>query len=386
MSLNDNYVDVSLDEIISNDINVKLIENADEIDGYETCTSVINIVGKTVNHVIVNTLRRVILSLIPIYGFDASNINITKNTSVFNNDMMRLRLSNFPVYFSKNLNSKYKNLKKIKYDQIINPDNSLSFAKELEYRANLGSAELDVTLDNTTQNITNNLTIIINVKNTSENDIMDVTTMTPGVKFYFEKEQISHIYANPLLIIQLQPGQEFVCTMISSLNIGLYNAIYRPCSMCHYEQLHENSYNLTVKSRRQINEKDIIIRACKIIKEKIKNSESVIIENISNYSKHNNIDDLEFSTEHLRNGTIVIEGEQHTMGNLISRFMQDHQNITYAGYKVGHPNVNQVEIEYSCRTDIIAVIKDVCRSIISTYDNIENKVLKMNAFGYQYNN
>ena len=46
-----------------------------------------------------------------------NNINITKNTSVFNNDMMRLRLSNFPVYLSKDLNRKYRDLKKLTYDQ-----------------------------------------------------------------------------------------------------------------------------------------------------------------------------------------------------------------------------------------------------------------------------
>jgi DNA-directed RNA polymerase alpha subunit len=48
-----------------------------------------------INHTIVNTYRRVILSDIPIYAFD--NITITENTSVFNNNYMKLRLRNLPV-------------------------------------------------------------------------------------------------------------------------------------------------------------------------------------------------------------------------------------------------------------------------------------------------
>jgi DNA-directed RNA polymerase subunit L len=381
--LDTNYVDVSLDELV-NDINIKVIDQKDEIDGYETSFCKLSVYGKQINHIIINTLRRVILSLIPVYSFDAENINITKNTSVFNNDMMRLRLSNFPVYLSKQLNKKYKDLKKINHNQIINPDNTLSHAKELEYRANLGSAEIDVTLeDSNKQDITNNLTITVNVKNNSENEIMNVMTNTPGVKYYLDKEQISHIYSNPLLIIQLQPGQEFICTMISSLNIPLYNAIFRPCTLCHFEKINENNYHLSVASRRQISEKDIIIRACKIIKEKIKSTEQVLTDNIKSYINDNE-DDENISTEHLRKGTIVIEGEQHTIGNLFSRFLQDHKNITFAGYRVGHPNVNQVDIEYVCNTSILTVIKEVCISMTKLFDQIESKVNVTGSFGYDY--
>ena len=381
-NLNANYVDVSLDGLV-NDINIKVNNQSDEIDGYETSFCEISLYGKQINHVIVNTLRRVILTLIPVYSFHTNDINITKNSSVFNNDMIRLRLSNFPVFLSKQLNVGYKNLKKLEYNQIINPENLLRNAKKLEYRANLGSAEYDITSDDDKQEITNNLTITINVKNISEDNIMNVMTNTPGVKFYLEQEQISHIYPNPLLIIQLQPKQEFVCTMKSSLNIGLYNATFSPCTICCFEKINENHFNFKLHSKRQISEKDIIIRACKIIKEKIKSTGQVLMQNITNYIDNENNDE-KVSSDYTLKGTILIEGEQHTIGNLFSRFLQDHKDITFAGYKVGHPNVNQVDIEYACNSSILTIINDVTKSIISIFDQIETKIDQIKNIGYQY--
>jgi len=357
------------------DIKISLVENSDEIDGYETSYCKLNFTGKDINHIIINTIRRVILSLIPIYGFDSENINITKNTSVFNNDQLRIRFSNFPVFFNKVLNKKYKNLKKLEYDSIINPESTLNKFSELEYRSNLGSAEIDKTMEYLNkQDISDNLTITVNVKNNFDNDIMNVMTDTPGVKYMYGKEQISHIYANPLLIVQLQPGQEIVFNMVSSLNNSIYNALFRCCSRCHYEEIDDNTFDFSIYSRRQISEKDIILRACKIIKQKIINSENTIINNIKD----------QLNDDHLKDGNILIEGEQHTLGNLLSRFLQDHKDIIFAGYKVGHPNVNQVEIRYDCNTNIINIIKDVCNKIHNLFDDIENKIQKLDNFGYKY--
>lgn len=369
------------------DINIKLVSESDEKDGYENSNLKLNIAGKSISYVIVSTLRRVILALIPTYCFDSSNINISKNSSVFNNDYMRLRLSNFPIYINKNLNEKYKKLKNLKHNQIINPETTLEKATKLEYIANLGTAEIETysNEDVSSEDITDNLTIVMNVKNTSENDTMNIMTNSPGVKYYLGKEQISHIYSNPLLIIQLQPGQEFACTMVSSLNIAMYNAIFRPCSICAYDEINENNYDFLLMSKRQISEKDLIIRACKIIVNKVINAEQVFINNIKKYNiGERNIDNDEVSTEYLRNGTIIIEGEQHTLGNLLSKYLQDHKDITFAAYKVGHPNVNQVEIKYMCKTSILNIIKEVSSIIQEIYRTIEKKMSEMPDIGYKY--
>lgn len=373
------------------DISIKLLEESDEIDGYESSYVKLRFSGSTINTVIMNTLRRVILSLIPTYAFNSENINITKNTSVFNNDYVRLRLSNLPIYLTKELNDKYRKKKNIDNLNVINSESTLDLAKDLEYKANLGTAEIDLTAENfKKQDISNNLTITINVKNVSDNDVMNVMSNTLGVKYYYGKEQISHIYSNPLLIIQLQPGQEFTASMTSNLNIAMYHATYSPCSMCYYEEddLDEHNIDFSVLSRRQISEKDIIIRACKIIEKKVMNTGEIFINSIKKYNaesyKNNKMDEESASSEHLRVGTIVIPGEQHTIGNLISRYLQVHPDVQFAAYKVGHPNVSQVEIKYICNTNILLVIEDITDMILNIYGSIKSNIEKMPDFGYKY--
>ena len=51
--------------------------------------------GKDVNYVLLNTLRRIIIQHIPTYAFD--KIDFIKNTSIFNNDILRIRYHNFPI-------------------------------------------------------------------------------------------------------------------------------------------------------------------------------------------------------------------------------------------------------------------------------------------------
>ena len=51
--------------------------------------------GDDINNVLINTIRRIVLLDIPTYGFD--NLQVDKNTSVFNNDYLKMRLLNLPV-------------------------------------------------------------------------------------------------------------------------------------------------------------------------------------------------------------------------------------------------------------------------------------------------
>ena len=57
----------------------------------------INFKGKSINHVVLNTLRRIMLEDIPCLSFNSELIEIIKNSSVYNNDYMRNRLENLPL-------------------------------------------------------------------------------------------------------------------------------------------------------------------------------------------------------------------------------------------------------------------------------------------------
>jgi DNA-directed RNA polymerase subunit L len=364
-------------------ISIKVIDQSDETNGLETSNCTLEFSGNSINSVVMSTLRRVIMGLLPTYAFNDKNIKFTKNSSVFPNDYMALRFSNFPIYLKKELNKKYIELKKLDSDKTINPNNTIDNFQILEYKATLGSAEIDKTSDiaNMSENINDNITIVINVKNTT-NSIINIMSNSPGVKYYYKSEQISHIYSMPLLIIQLQPNQELACTMIADLNIAMYNATYRPCSKCFVTEQSPNLFKFTLMSKRQISEKDMFIRGCEIIKLKINHAKKIFNENINKYKVSDT--DNDNITSHYHSGRIIIEGEQHTLGNLISNFLQNHSDIHMAGYKVNHPNVNNCEIIYESKVNILDVIDNITDDIISLYDNIQKQIENLNNFGYQY--
>ena len=58
---------------------------------------ILELEGKDINFVTINTIRRVCYNNIPIYTFDPNLVKITNNTSVYNNDYMRLRISNLEI-------------------------------------------------------------------------------------------------------------------------------------------------------------------------------------------------------------------------------------------------------------------------------------------------
>lgn len=378
---------VEFDNIIvknKNSLSVKLLDHNDELDNMETSMCLLEFSGNSMNYVITSTLRRIIMTLLPAYSFHINNIKFTKNTSVFSNDLLALRYSNYPVYFKKELNKKYAELKKMTDIHVINPQSTINNFQILEYKATLGSAEIDKTADlGEVENINDNVTIVVNVKNTT-NQIMDVMTNTPGVKFYYKSEQISHIYNMPLLVVQLQPNQEISCTMIANLNIAMFHATYRQCSLCFVTEENPTTFKFKLMSKRQISEKDMFIRACEIIKIKTMHAKSIFHENIDKFKTSEEDVHTTDITSHHRSGRILIEGEQHTIGNLITRYLQDNPSIIAAGYKVNHPNVNNCEISYESKKNILDIIDEVAETIVNVYDDLQTQIENLGSFGYQY--
>ena len=57
----------------------------------------LSIKGNKVNYQNINLIRKIISEDIPTKAFDINNINIYKNTSVYNNDYLRNRFENIPI-------------------------------------------------------------------------------------------------------------------------------------------------------------------------------------------------------------------------------------------------------------------------------------------------
>jgi DNA-directed RNA polymerase subunit L len=354
------------------DANIVIKKKQKSINGFNNNYVLFTINGQDINYITLNTLRRVILTLVPTYAFDPENIIIEKNTSVYNNDYMRLRLSSMPL-----INPSYDPSKMI----IKNDSSILDKVLELEEDANTINYENknSLTKEEETKKkekfkqILDNLQINIDAKNDTS-DIISITTDT-SVKFTIDNKQIKSIYPNPILILKLKPeqsrlhikGEEFKATCISSLNIPLKNANYLSC-LCSYDEVNPNKFELKICSFRQISEEAIVNHACKIIIMKLEKIKEKIINTIE---KHNN-------KQAFIEAKLIIENENHTMGNLITRVIQDHPDIEFCGYNVDHLYVNELTLRYKTNgKNIIDILDTSINYLINLYKHLIKQIEKL---------
>ena len=282
--------------------------------------------GNDINNVLLNTIRRVVLLDNPTYAFN--KLKIKKNTSVFNNDYLNMRLLNLPV---RNINNnEVKN-----YNNILNNE--------------VNTDKLE------------KLTMYLNTKNSSDKNI-NITTN--DAEFYNESKKIESIYKNPLLLIKLKPTEEIQYSMDINLGIGSMHAKYSPVSICAFEELTPTKFNFTIEANKQLNEYKILMNSCKIIKIKLNNILAKLkmmdIDNDSN------------------EGYIELKNENHTIANLITYYLQSSKHISFAGYKMNHTLINDSTIKYKINgtKNIIDILSSIINEIIAIYSFIENKFNK----------
>lgn len=258
--------------------------------------------GKQVNYSTVNTIRRILLTEIPTYALAKKNIHISKNTTIYDNDYMSLRLGNITV---PNLNN----------DAIMIDD----------YK--------DDKID-----------MYLNSKNNT-NNVSNITT--DELVFFKDGVEMKNPFDVPNLIIKLRPNEEF--NFHGKLTIGkaYVNEIWAAVSPCFYEIINENKYKFTFETLEQLTYKQILNKCFKIIVKKLENIELVV----GNAHKKINSNKI----------TIVLDNESHTMGNLIITKLQDDVDVLYAGYKKDHVLVNNITMKIETKT--INPLKNLFKTI-----------------------
>ncbi len=210
-----------------------------------------DIVGKEVDYVIVNSLRRMVLSEVPIYAY--SEFTFNKNNSVFHNNFIKNQIKNLPVWGIDNKIEIYEKSKVTK-NEVIDEIEDLEDNVDLSVDKKVDSTSLE------------QLTMYVDYTNKS-NDVFTVTT--DNAKFYFAQKQIDNPYPKPIQLVKLQPEQYINFTAVTSIGIEKDNAIYSPVSICVYEQKKEDEFRFFIESKGQITEKVILHRAILNLKKKL---------------------------------------------------------------------------------------------------------------------
>jgi len=310
-----------------------------------------NLSGSNMNYTVANTIRRIIFSDIPIYVFD--EFKFDKNTSIFHNNYLKLRLRNMPIWSIEN-NVDYFDVLKLK--KTNNYETEETQEENQEYENNI---ELDIekTLNSSTLK---QLTMYVNYKNKS-NDIYTVTTN--DAKFYYDQKQISTPYKTGIPIVKLQPNQDIAFNAITKIGTEYLDSIYSAVSVNYYKQNNENDFTFVIESRGQITEKRIIQVALINIERRLKNFLKLIKYDMK----------LEESKEQ---GIIIVNNEDHTLGNLITRGLQTHDKISFAGYNLPHPLSNKVHFHYKLKSgNIIKILEDVIEYYLELFKAIEKQIV-----------
>jgi DNA-directed RNA polymerase subunit L len=296
-----------------------------------------------VNNTIVNCIRRVAMSSVPIYSFN--NIIISENTSIFNNNYMKLRLRNMPVY---GIMSDTHVFTKKEKDKVIEEETNIEIANDIDTSAinilNSSSLkQLTMYLD-----YTNNTTDI-------------VTVGTDDCKFYYMEKQIESPYKMPLCgnipIIKLQPKQKIKLSAITELGIEDMSAIYSPVSIFTFKINDELDYDISVESRGQLDEMKILHFALLILCDKLDNFINLIPDN-------NNI-----------SGKLLLDNSDHTLGTIIAEGLQNNKKIKFAGYNMPHPLENKVLFHYDMYKE--DNIRDILMEVVTHYKKIFNNIKKL---------
>lgn len=323
-------------------VDIKIIEKSYvEQSGFSSSVLTLHFKGKDINFVILNTLRRIAMDDIAMYAF--MYIDIEANTSIYNNDMMRMRLKQIPIYDVSN---------NIDY---LQPE----FWKGIDYNNKHRKKHNDeIAIDG-----------YINVVNDT-NDILNVTTdhmtyIVADKKMRYPSRDPKY----PLLLIQLRPNETFKCHMRGVLGIGELDSVFSGCKRMYYnyeDDIHD--LELTIESTGQIHEYEILIKCCKYAKIKLK----MILSDLEKRFKSGSIK----PDEKLN---IKLENEDFTMGNIINDALQSHENIKFSG--IIQPNHLVKSVEIKCYSDsfdsLVNAIYESFEKVNTMFDFLENKFKQM---------
>lgn len=320
-------------------VNLKVINKETELGNTRL---EFKISGDNINYIIANTIRRTIMSDIPIYAF--GEFKFEKNSSIFHNNYLKLRLQQMPIWSIDNTIEYLDNVEENKIS-VIEEDEDKDFD------------EIQLEIEKKTVSTLKRLTMYISSQNQT-NDIITVTTN--DAKFYYNEKQIASPYKIPIPIVKLQPKQEIIFSAITKVGCEQEDTMFSAVSICTYKQINEHEFDFIIESRGQINEKRILQVAIININRKIKNFLKLIEE--KDFKSNEN------------NGVIITNNEDHTLGNIITRGMQQHEDISFAGYNLPHPLAKKVHFHYKlAKGNIKKVVKDV----VNYYEELFTQINKL---------
>ena len=269
------------------DIKLKVVSSVQR-KGTKSSSLKVEFTGKDVYPKLINTISRVASNGVPTYAFPPQLINIEQNTCVaYDNQYMQLRFSNLPLY---------------------NVSNDLHYLHDKFWKhTNYADTHRE------THPSEKDIKMYLNVHNNS-NEIQYITTN--DAKIYVDGEETKmYDKDTPILLIKLRPNDSFKCNMTAALGVGELNAIWR-ASVNSYAPYENDVYSLSLHSNGQESEKVLLEKSVKHILKRLEDIKKQI-EKMVNEREIKNDEEL----------TLILDGEDHTMGEVLNYEFQSHDNL-----------------------------------------------------------
>jgi len=325
---------------MSKSISIRELEKRD-FNEYQYSKLVLELSGLNIDSSLINALRRTTMKHIPVYAISPNSIDIDENSSVFDNDYMRMRLSQIPIF---NINT----------DILFLPQ---KFWKDVDYSDKKREKFKDDNL---------NLDLYINITNDNS---LNLNVFSDSIEYMLDGEIVDDMLSSihPILLIQLRPNEVFKAKLKPVLGLGDNSDIWSSVSNSYFEEIDSNNFKLTIESQGQIHEYNILVKSCMIIKTKLENIKNTLEEEIGNEEyKSNEIIELK------------IKNEDHTIGNIINEGLQYHDDIKFSGISKPDLLINEMVIKIITKSrDPLKPLNDVVDKYIDIFDNIESKLRVM---------
>jgi DNA-directed RNA polymerase alpha subunit len=356
-----------------------------------------------VNFSLANALRRTILSDIPVvvfitFPYELNKANIIKNTSRFNNEIIKQRLSCIPIHISDLETPLQHYLVEI---NVENDTNSIIFVTTQDFK--IKNIELDTYL--------------------SEEDTKHIFPSNSKTGQYIDFVRLRPKISEDLL------GEKLQMTAEMSISTAADNSMYNVVSTCSYgytvdlaeieRQIElkrkvlkeegktkedidfeiknwrllqgeritiKDSFDFVIESIGIYSNVDIVIKACDILIIKIENFRSLLKDDKLDISK---------SISTMKNSFDIVSNEGYTLGKMIEYYMITffyslgsnntpqfvEDKITYCTFDKFHPHDTTTTLRIAYNHDVlIDEIKhdiELClNSILEVYGNIKEKFTK----------
>ena len=288
---------------------------------------------------LINSLRRILISEIPIYSISESKTNFTKNSSVLDNEYISHRLSLVPI----------KNDLKYNYE---------------DFRITLNKKNEDI----------NMISVYL-----SDFEVKNGEDIIKNNDFFK--------YPN-IPILKLKNDQEIILSCELIKGIGKKYAGFSPvCPATYYmkydkdlddedkERKYEKdklgypkSYIFSIESCGNYTSKKLFVIAIEKLIEKL----DIIKKDILNEKNEKVI--FKPSNIKLKAYDLFFKNENDTIGNLLTQYIMEEENIQYCGYNIEHPLKDELVIRIAYQNN---TKEEIANLVNNNIDKIKNLLYKI---------